>query len=87
MWLLSVAVLLAVLKTLVHQEILSVAWLAQLSWWWVIGAFGVTAAWWVYADVSGLTRRRAQDRIDERKKERQRKAREALVGSSQRPRR
>ena len=47
----------------------------------------MTAAWWAYADASGLTRRKAQERIDERKKERQRKAREALGHASQRQRR
>ena len=87
MWLFSVAVLLAVLKALVQQEIVSFTWLAQLSWWWVIGMFGLAAAWWAYADASGLTRRKAQERIDERKKERQRKAREALGHASQRQRR
>lgn len=53
MWLFSVAVLLAVLKALVQQEIVSFTRLAQLSWWWVIGMFGLTAAWWAYADASG----------------------------------
>ncbi len=78
MWLLSVAVLLALLKYLVQQEILAWAWVAQLSWWWVIGVFGATAAWWAYADASGLTTRKAQERLAERKLERERKNREAL---------
>ena len=87
MWLFSVAVLLAVLQALVQQEIVSFTRLAQLAWRWVLGMFGLTAAWWAYADASGLTRRKAQERIDERKKERQRKAREALGHASQRQRR
>lgn len=78
MWLLSVAVVLAVLKALVHNEMLEIAWVASMSWWWVIGMFCLTAAWWAYADASGLTRRKAMERADERKAERQRKSREAL---------
>lgn len=78
MWLLTVAIVLATLKTLVHNEMLEMAWVANMSWWWVIGAFGLTAAWWAYADASGLTRRKAMEHIDERKAEHQRKNREAL---------
>ena len=87
MWLFSVAVLLAVLKALVQQEIVSFTWLAPLSWWWVSGMCGLSAAWCADAECSGRTRRKAQERIDERKKERQRKAREALGHASQRQRR
>ena len=79
--------LLGVRKAVGQQEMVSVAWRAQLSWLRVSGMFGLAAAWWAYADVSGLTRRKAQERIDERKKERQRKAREALGHASQRQRR
>ncbi|VUZ23440.1 Uncharacterised protein [uncultured Comamonas sp.] len=86
MWLLWIAVVLAALKVLAHQEIFTITWVAQLSWWWVLGCFAVTAAWWAYADATGLTRRKAQERMDERKQERQRKTREAL-GSMGRPRR
>lgn len=83
MWLLWIAVALAVFKGLAHQEIFTIGWVAQLSWWWVLGLFGATVAWWAYADASGLTRRKAQERMDERRQERQRKAREALGSTGQ----
>ena len=86
MWLLMVAVVLALLKTLVQQEVLDVAWLANLSWWWVIGLFGLTAAWWGYADASGMTRRRADDRVQQRRLDRIEKNRAALRGHTQRKR-
>jgi len=86
MWLLGIAVVFAVLKILAYQEIFTIAWIAQLSWWWVIGLFAATVAWWTYADASGLTRRKAQERIEQRRHERQRKARDALSNTAQRRR-
>lgn len=78
MWLLAIAVMMAVLKALVHNGTLDIAWVANLSWWWVIGLFGLTSLWWAYADASGFTRRKVMERVDARKAERLRKSREAL---------
>jgi len=70
MWLLSAATLLALLKVLAFLEWADVAGIAGLSWWWVIGGFAASAAWFAYADWSGLTNRKAMERIEKRKKER-----------------
>ena len=78
MWLLAIAVTMAVLKALVHNQMLEIAWVSNVSWWWVIGLFGLTAVWWAYADATGLTRRKAMERVDAGKAERHRKNREAL---------
>ena len=78
MWLFWISVLLGALKTLVHKEMLDIAWLSAMSWWWVSGMFGATAVWWGYADASGLTRSKANQRMQARKEERQRKNRDAL---------
>lgn len=67
MWLFLAALVLGALKTLTYLEMLDLPWAAEMSWWWVVGAFGLTAAWWAWADYSGLTRRKAEGRMDERK--------------------
>lgn len=84
MWLLCAAALLAVLKVLAHLDIVQVAGMADLSWWWVLGAFALTAVWFAYADASGLTRRKAMDKMAQRKQDRLNKQRDALRGRRQR---
>lgn len=47
--------------------------------WWVIGApFAGAVLWWAFADASGLTRRRAMQKMDERKEKRRDRSLEAL---------
>ena len=84
MWLLMAAVVLAVLKALVHLEVVDVAGIAAMSWWWVLGGFAVTMAWFTYADQSGLTKRKAMEKMDKRKQERLNKQRELLTGRRKR---
>ena len=84
MWLLMAAVVLAVLKALVHLEVVDVAGIAAMSWWWVLGGFAVTMAWFTYADQSGLTKRKAMENMDKRKQERLDKQRELLTGRRKR---
>ncbi|MBD7961388.1 MULTISPECIES: TIGR04438 family Trp-rich protein [Comamonas] len=84
MWLLMAAVVLAVLKALVHLEVVDVAGIAAMSWWWVLGGFAVTMAWFTYADQSGLTKRKAMEKMDKRKQERLDKQRELLTGRRKR---
>ena len=55
MWLLTIAAVLAVCKVLAFLGMLEVAWLVALSWWWVIGAFVLTAAWFMAVALGGLT--------------------------------
>jgi len=51
---------------------------AQLSWFWTLLPFGLALLWWAWSDASGLTRRKEEQRMDERKAERRRKAIDAL---------
>ena len=37
------------------------------SWWWILAPFAGALAWWIYADTTGLTQRRAIKRMEERK--------------------
>ena len=80
MYLLLIALLLTVLKGM------EIGPVAEWSWWVVVGAYGTTAAWWWWADATGYTRRRAEDRMAERKQKRIAQQREAM-GLKQRPRR
>ena len=70
MWLLSAATLFALLKVLAFLDWVDVAGVSALSWWWVVGGFAASAAWFAYADRSGLTSRKAMQRIERHKKER-----------------
>jgi small Trp-rich protein len=63
---------------LIGLKFADVAPVAALSWWWVLSPFALAAAWWAYADGSGLTKRREMDKLEEKKKERRRKAMDAL---------
>ena len=72
MWMLLIALLLTLLKYL------EVGPLAELSWWWLLVPYGLTAAWWSYADASGLTRRRAVDQEEARRRKRIDRQKQAL---------
>jgi small Trp-rich protein len=50
----------------------------QLDWWWVAVPFGLAVLWWEFADGSGWTKRRAMEKMEQRKVERRDKAMEAL---------
>ena len=52
--------------------------MAQLSWWWVAAPFAGAVLWWHFADVSGWTKRREMNRMDERKAQRRDRAMQAL---------
>ena len=72
MWMLLIALLLTLLKYL------EVGPLAELSWWWLLVPYGLTAAWWSYADASGLTQRRAVDQEEARRLKRIDRQKQAL---------
>lgn len=72
MYMLGIAVLGVFLK---YME---VGPFAAIDWWWYLVPFGLTMAWWMWADASGYTRRRAMERMDLRKQERINKNKEAM---------
>ena len=57
---------------------------AKLDWWQVLIPFGLAVVWWSWADWSGYTKRKAMDRMENKKKERLAKQREALKGPRKR---
>ncbi|MBK1615114.1 hypothetical protein CKO44_16725 [Rubrivivax gelatinosus] len=51
---------------------------ASWHWLWIALPFGAAAAWWTFADSSGLTRRRAEKKIEDRKRARRQRDIDAL---------
>ncbi len=51
---------------------------ATWSWWLVLAPFGLAVLWWGFADSSGLTQRRAIEKMEKRKVERRQRDMEAL---------
>lgn len=51
---------------------------AAWSWWVVLAPFGLAVLWWAFADGSGLTQRRAIDKMEKRKVDRRQRDMEAL---------
>lgn len=78
MWLLSGVCLLALLKVMAVLEVVDMAGISAMSWWWVLGGFAASAAWFAYADWSGLTNRKAMQKMERVKKERLEKQRALL---------
>jgi len=59
---------------------------ANWSWWIILAPFAAAALWWQFADTTGLTQRRAMDRMEQRKADRRDKAMAALGLSRRRER-
>ncbi|WP_159916672.1 TIGR04438 family Trp-rich protein [Pantoea sp. 18069] len=72
MWMLLIALLLTVLKYF------EVGPLAGWSWWWLLVPYGLTAAWWGFADATGLTKRRVGDQQEARRLQRIARQKQAL---------
>jgi small Trp-rich protein len=64
MYLLGLAILLSLLK---WAEIGPVA---NWNWWYILGVYASAAAWWAWADASGYTKRKAMQKMDQRKQDR-----------------
>lgn len=48
------------------------------SWWWVLSPFALAVAWWTWADTTGYTKRKAMEKMDQKKRDRLEKQRESL---------
>ena len=51
---------------------------ANWSWWIVLAPFALAVAWWGFADATGLTQRRAMDKMERLKAQRRDRNLEAL---------
>jgi small Trp-rich protein len=80
MYMLGLALVLTLLKYL------EIGPVANWSWWWVLAPYGLTAAWWAWADASGYTKRKEVEKIERRKQARVNKHKEAMGMGTRRPR-
>lgn len=65
-------------------KVQQIGWVADWSWWWVLSPFAMAVAWWSWADGSGYTKRKAVEKMEQKKRERVEKQREALGVKSRR---
>ena len=79
MYLLGLGIILLLLKWQ------GIGMVADWSWWWVLAPFGLTVLWWAWADSTGYTKRKAMEKMEQRKQDRINKQKEAL-GMRQRKR-
>lgn len=72
MYLLIAGVVLLLLKYL------EIGIVADWSWWVVLTPFALAVVWWAWADTTGYTKRKAMERMDQKKQNRIDKQRENL---------
>lgn len=72
MYLLGLGIALLLMKYLEFGPV------AEWSWWIVLAPFALAAAWWAWADFSGYTKRKAVEKMDQKKRDRLDKQRETL---------
>src|SRR6218665_4186410 len=60
---------------------------AAMSWGWMLVPFALTASGWFWSDSSGYTKRKAQEKMDQRRQERLGKHKRALGTERRNPRR
>jgi len=72
MYLLGLGIVLLLMKYLEYGPV------AGWSWWIVLAPFALAAAWWAWADFSGYTKRKAMEKMDQKKRDRVDKQREKL---------
>jgi small Trp-rich protein len=80
MYLLGLSLVLLALKYL------EIGPVAHLSWWWIMAPFAATVVWWAWADSTGYTKRKAMEKMDQRKQDRINKNKEALGMRPRKPR-
>ena len=51
---------------------------ADMSWWWVLSPFAMAFLWWLWADMSGYTKRKQMEKMDQKRKDRVERQRESL---------
>ncbi|NIM43672.1 MAG: TIGR04438 family Trp-rich protein [Hydrogenophaga sp.] len=72
MYLLGLGIVLLLMKYLEYGPV------AGWAWWIVLSPFALAAAWWAWADFSGYTKRKAMEKMDQKKRDRLDKQREKL---------
>ena len=63
---------------LLALKYLEIGPVATWSWWLVLAPFALAMAWWLWADMSGYTKRKVVEREERRKQARIEKSRAAM---------
>jgi small Trp-rich protein len=74
----KVMVFLVIGIVLLLLKYLALGFVAAWDWWVVLSPFALAAVWWAWADWSGYTKRKAMEKMEQRKRDRIDKSREAL---------
>ena len=80
MYLMGIGLVLMLLKYL------GIGFVAAWDWWLVLSPLAAAVVWWAWADWSGYTKRKAVERMDQRKQDRIDKSRAAMGLPPKRPR-
>ena len=75
MYFLGLGILLVLLKSLWSSEI---GFVASWPWWWVFSPFALAVAWWGWADFTGYTKRKAMEKMENKKRKRIERLRAAM---------
>lgn len=78
MYLLGLAIVLSLLK------VAEISPVTGWSWWIILGVYGAAIAWWAWADASGYTKRKAMEKMDQRKKDRLERQKQAMAPGQRR---
>lgn len=54
------------------------AWTWKEHWWALLAPFGAAVVWWLWADTTGWTQRKAMDKVDAKRQARRDKQLDAL---------
>ncbi len=71
---------------LILLKYLEIGPVAGWSWWWVLSPLAAAVLWWAWADASGYTKRRAMERMEQRKQDRINRQKDALGMRTRKPR-
>jgi small Trp-rich protein len=63
---------------LMVMKYLGIGFAVGLSWLWVLSPFALAVAWWAWADTTGHTKRKAMEKMDQKKQERIDRQRESM---------
>ncbi len=63
---------------LLAMKYLEIGPVAGWDWWYVLAPFALAAAWWIFADWSGYTRRRQEEKMEQRKVDRINRSKKAM---------
>lgn len=63
---------------LLAMKMAEIGFAKDWSWWVILLPFGLAITWWTFADTTGLTQRRAMDKMDQKKEDRRLRNLQAL---------